>query len=140
MDSAQNALLEKKPNFKQTKLYIRRSLKRPQDQLNDSFSSSEQMLTKTELFIMPSPKMKVLESKVKLNNTVCGEIVERPACSNLKPDKEDNGSIVQSFISKDLMTQVGRNMQVLVGNVNFVLKTMKMHSNINVLWDVYGKP
>ncbi|TMW41827.1 hypothetical protein DOY81_013097 [Sarcophaga bullata] len=48
LDSAQTALVDKKPTFKQTKLYIRRSLKRPSDQFNDTFGAAEQFETKTE--------------------------------------------------------------------------------------------
>lgn len=147
MDSAQTALLNKKPNFTQTKLCVRRSLKRPYDQQNDSFTTNEQMETKTELFIMPMPKMKVLESKVKLNNTVCGgeENIEQqqPSCSTTKRQKVwanqgNNYETSEEKISNDPLDLVGRNMQVLVGKVDFVLKTSKMYPKINVLWDVYG--
>ncbi|KAM7343286.1 uncharacterized protein ACRADG_010377 isoform 3-T3 [Cochliomyia hominivorax] len=139
LDSVQTALLEKKPTLKQTKLYIRRSLKRPHAQLNDSFNNSEQMETKTELFIMPSPKMKVLQRKAKLNNTICVDRLEKPSYSNTKTFKETSEDIRKSPLSNNVMTLNGRNMQVLVGKVDFALKIMKMHPNINVLWDVYGK-
>ncbi|KAM7343285.1 uncharacterized protein ACRADG_010377 isoform 2-T2 [Cochliomyia hominivorax] len=137
LDSVQTALLEKKPTLKQTKLYIRRSLKRPHAQLNDSFNNSEQMETKTELFIMPSPKMKVLQRKAKLNNTICVDRLEKPSYSNTKTFKETSEDIRKSPLSNNVMTLNGRNMQVLVGKVDFALKIMKMHPNINVLWDVY---
>ncbi|KNC25230.1 hypothetical protein FF38_04251 [Lucilia cuprina] len=142
LDSAQTALLEKKPNLKQTKLYIRRSLKRPVDSHNDSFTTCQQMETKTELFIMPSPKMKALESKVKLNKTICGNVAvvgEKPSGS-LRDLKESNKqNITETTTSTDLMSRPGRNMLALVGKVDFVLKINKLYPKINVLWDVYGK-
>lgn len=136
MDSAQTALLEKKPNFTQTKLCVRRSLKRPYDQHNNTFTTNEQMETKTELFIMPMPKMKVLESKVKLNNTICGarDNQEELPTSSYRAQKEN-----REKLAKDPMAQNGRNMLVLVGKVDYVLKTSKMYPKINILWDVYGK-
>lgn len=139
LDSAQTALLEKKSNLKQTKLYIRRSLKRPNDPLNESFTSCE-METKTELFIMPSPKMKVLESKVKLNNTICGgtNVLERPSCSTDVNINIQKGNSMQTPTKNDIMAKAGRNMLMLVGKVDFVLKTIKMYPKINALWDVYG--
>ncbi|XP_065368721.1 uncharacterized protein LOC135961152 [Calliphora vicina] len=141
LDSAQTDLLEKKPNLKQTKLYIRRSLKRPHDPLNDTFTTCQQMETKTELFIMPSPKMKVLESKVMLNKTICGNAgsLEKPSCSSTKNYKENNEHVVESTSTTDIMAKAGRNMLALVGKVDFVLKISKMYPTINVLWDVYGK-
>lgn len=97
------------------------------------------METKTELFIMPSPKMKVLESKVKLNKTICGNAgsFERPSCS-IKSYKENNEIVVESTSTIDIMAQAGRNMLALVGKVDFVLKISKLYPKINVLWDVYG--
>lgn len=140
LDSAQNSLSERKPNMKQTKLLIRRSVKRPIDRQTDCFTTLDQMETKTELFIIPSPKKRILESKVKLNNTVGGyeHIIERPTCS-MSNNKRQGENVRDTTKTQDLMAQSGRNMLMLVGKVDYVLKISKMYPKLNILWDVYGK-
>ena len=142
LDSAQTALVDKKPTFKQTKLYIRRSLKRTNDQFNDTFGAPEQFETKTELFIMPSPKMKALEGKVKLNNTIGSTTanLERPSCSTkVKKEFGNDKESTKDTAVQNVMDKTGRKLLALVGKVDFVLKITKMYPNIEVLWNVYGK-
>lgn len=142
LDSARTAIEDKRPIFKQTKLYIRRSLKRPNDQFNDTFGNGEQYETKTELFIMPSPKMKVLEGKVKLNNTICATtgILERPSCSTkAKKENGDDKDHTKEVVVQNVMDKPGRKMLALIGKVDFVLKITKMYPNISALWNVYGE-
>ncbi|XP_058979718.1 uncharacterized protein LOC131802940 [Musca domestica] len=127
-DTAQGTL-SKKVNLKQTQICVRRSLKRPYD----SFTTADKLETKTELFLMPMPKVKADsegDDKIKLNSTICGQQMD---------EKITKKNAAEMISNDDPMETPQRNMRVFVGNVDFVIKFCKLNPNINALWDVYGK-
>ncbi|XP_037884661.1 uncharacterized protein LOC119634512 [Glossina fuscipes] len=116
--SAQNAVKKKAPVLRQTKLGIRKSVKRS-SQHEDGFIAAEQFETKSELFIMPLPKAKYIRSNSNLNATVC-----------------DDNKIAKIT---NPMNQPGRKMVALTSGVDFLIKTCKLYKNLDALWNVYGK-
>uniref|UniRef100_A0A1B0AJX7 Uncharacterized protein n=1 Tax=Glossina pallidipes TaxID=7398 RepID=A0A1B0AJX7_GLOPL len=140
--SVQNAVKKKAPILKQTKLCIRRSLKRS-SQHEDGFIASEQLETKSELFIMPLPKAnKYVRNNSNSNATVCGG-EEQPSTSraythksSLKEEKQDENK--KATVTNPL-NQPGRKMVALTSGVEFLLKTCNLYKNLDALWNVYGK-
>ncbi|KAL9894257.1 uncharacterized protein ACN2A1_008974 isoform 1-T1 [Glossina fuscipes fuscipes] len=139
--SAQNAVKKKAPVLRQTKLGIRKSVKRS-SQHEDGFIAAEQFETKSELFIMPLPKAKYIRSNSNLNATVCGG-EEQPSTSraltnksNVKVEKQDDNKIAKIT---NPMNQPGRKMVALTSGVDFLIKTCKLYKNLDALWNVYGK-
>lgn len=122
-DSAYSCL-SKRRHLKQTQICVRRSLKRPS---SDSFTTVDKLETKTELFLMPMPK-KTNDPKIKLNATSTAE------GGKPYPHSETN----DDFKTNNVMNNVQRNMRAFVGNVDFVVNTLKLYPTINALWDVYG--
>uniref|UniRef100_A0A1B0G1H0 Uncharacterized protein n=1 Tax=Glossina morsitans morsitans TaxID=37546 RepID=A0A1B0G1H0_GLOMM len=141
LSSVQNDVKKKAPVLKQTKLCIRRSLKRS-SQHEDGFIAAEQLETKSELFIMPLPKAKYARSNSNLNATVCGG-EEQPSTSrafthksSLKEEKQDENK--KATVTNPL-NQRGRKMVALTSGVEFLIKTCKLYKNLDALWNVYGK-
>uniref|UniRef100_A0A1A9UWY6 Uncharacterized protein n=1 Tax=Glossina austeni TaxID=7395 RepID=A0A1A9UWY6_GLOAU len=139
--SAQNAVKKKVPVLKQTKLCIRRSLKRS-SQNEDGFIAAEQLETKSELFIMPLPKAKYMRNNGNLNATVCGG-EEQPSTSraftNKSSLKEENQNENKMATVTNPLNQPGRKMLALTSGVEFLMKTCKLYKNLDALWNVYGK-